>query len=316
MSAITQATSSNTISHTSLETTEIHGVAVPIEYIDPVSGSIMLDPMILVPSGRSLDRSSVTSIQDGKSRSKDPINKELIQSCIPNRALKDAIDRFLEINPKLKEKIESEIAEEKERAKVIEFTQNTFASLFAEKSTVTFPAHKTVKITGIDKVLAWKNSIEQKNEYITGILNLALRPYALGIQKVGTDGALTLRTNCSDTETAITFSATKELTFTSARINLITTIQSLFERMLSTGRLTLCLAPNQQLYFINIPPADYNFLNNTNRLLTYMSLFKPESVDTISLVANTVITNKDDEHQVMGLKSPDSELTLTLTLKA
>ena len=65
---------------------------IPNEYVCPISLELMTDP-IICNDGYSYERNSIMSLKNNIS----PITREIlyINNLIPNRALKDAIDRFL-----------------------------------------------------------------------------------------------------------------------------------------------------------------------------------------------------------------------------
>ena len=59
----------------------------------PVSLEVMVNPMIMLPGGQSIDKRSYDKLLDPKT---NPLNNSLITSCEENRVLKSVIDGYWE----------------------------------------------------------------------------------------------------------------------------------------------------------------------------------------------------------------------------
>lgn len=85
----------------------IHGCSVPMELIDPVHLSIMRKPILLFPSGRSVDESTYMKMKENN-QNFDPLDRTPIANTVQNRALQECIDRFLDNHPVLKIMLDKE----------------------------------------------------------------------------------------------------------------------------------------------------------------------------------------------------------------
>lgn len=70
---------------------------IPEEYLDPIHYTIMKDPVLSIVSGHTFERESITEWIN--SNGTDPINQKSlnIHQLVPNRTLREAIDRFVKI---------------------------------------------------------------------------------------------------------------------------------------------------------------------------------------------------------------------------
>ena len=70
---------------------------IPEEYLDPIHYTIMRDPVLSIVSGHTFERESITEWINQKGT--DPINQKALNlnQLVPNRTLREAIDRFIKI---------------------------------------------------------------------------------------------------------------------------------------------------------------------------------------------------------------------------
>jgi hypothetical protein len=133
---------------------DIEGTQVPMEYTDPITLQLMVNPVIVQPSGFTYDQTTIDELKNNQICFKDPMTRTYISSVMPNRALKDAIQRFCEQYPVLKKLIES-IPETQEaqrqphqdpQADCQSYTVNEFAGLFSDKNKLTFSENREIRI--------------------------------------------------------------------------------------------------------------------------------------------------------------------------
>lgn len=241
-------------------TTMINGVAVPLEYIDPVHFGIMLDPVIVHPTGNTFDRCTIDEIMKHEVCAKDPFTNIEIQSIIPNRGLKSAIERFLAQNPDLKSAVEQEETDKKAEFKkeeikevaeeAIHYTANQFMELFRTTDELTFPANKKIYIYGVSRKLTFKCSIEPKIEHFISIINNILLLIGKQLKLIRSEGILSNFAHLSprSEETYISLIGTEELKFKVKRQSMTTKISQLLDRMNRANIDYLNLAPKQCLF--------------------------------------------------------------------
>lgn len=247
--------------------TEIHGVKVPMEYIDPISLTIMLDPVIVQPSGNSYDRLTMEQYKRTPGTLKDPIHKTDIQNlAIPNRSLKEAVYRFLKEHSGLKEIVEAEWKEQEQSLlatadKIISFTAREFCNLFADKDEMTFPEDKEIRIQGIDQLLAFKFKVasgvgdkDKSNYLIMKILSEALLLTGKSMRRLSHTEDLLIKPHIfKKRETSyISLISIGTISLYAERNRLDTTMGHLFEKMQRDQVCYVNIAPGQPIVFHKI----------------------------------------------------------------
>lgn len=199
-------------------------------------------------------------------------------------------------------------------SKIIEYTQNKFASLFTENRWVTFPANHAIKITKVDRVLLWRFITKGNQEGFADIIHTALLPMGLNMDYI--DGKSTCRAEISLDASSITLYFETEFKAIAKRNSLITTIATLIKRMESTERLVLSLKATQTLAFTDIPLEDLTLIMNASSFLGYFETHFPDPNFCVSFKGESLGFERKLELRAAILSCPNSDWELHLKPKS
>lgn len=311
--------------------TEIHGVMVPMEYVDPISLSIMLEPMIVQPSGNSYDKLTLEAHKRTFGLLKDPIHKTDIQGfSVPNRALKDAINRFLTQHPNLKEKVTLEWKEEEQKLeasaqKIITLTAREFSNLFVDKDRHTFPEDKEIRVYGIEQDLALKFYVageahdDERVSYISmRILSEVMLLTGNSVKKLSYFNGLQLNASLSNerNKSYISLNSSGAITVIVEKAAIHTTMKKLFEKMCQDDVSYLNIGPGQPIIFHKVSKSTLSWLVSDRtrckeKLGILFTTAIPPGYKNFTFEANSYGLDVDIENKSLLLVSNDG-IRLTL----
>lgn len=292
---------------------DIDGVFVPMEFIDPISLNVMLDPIIVQPSGNSYDKLTMEEYKRNAGLLKDPIHKTDIHGFgVPNRALKEAIDRFLKPHPELRAKIENEwnerrlvIADLDNR--IVTYTSREFSNLFIENNEMIFPAGKDIRITHIDPFLVYKYVIENERGspnwqyYVYRIFDEAM--LLVGKRCTSFTSSSPIHFNVlEDHRRAHTFlSMTSENPIKMSMVvdELHTTATAFFTKMHEEQITTVNILPDQPITFHKISKKVLNCIVDagdevSHKVAAFLNIYCPKEYQEVEITASGDLTTISD----------------------
>lgn len=291
-------------------TTNIHGVEVPDEFIDPVTCKIMLNPTVVFPSGNTYDRNTLANEDANRKLETDPLTRQKITSFAPNRIVKEMIDRFLNNHPDLKAKIKEEEQTEANLLKPVVYTLNTFAQLYHTKDQIVFKANQKIRFEGVDRMILWRGSVDPNYHIILHIVNDALIPYGMAWSNSNLAG-FTFASN-SEKKT-YTYTPERDVTINIARKEIRTTFQRLQQRMIESGLLTLKLDADQPLVITDIATGDLKRIMQLSHFATYLNLqFLPTVIDVSCDPVSNFLAQAEENYFAFWHKDKEMEIKLTL----
>lgn len=277
--------------------TDIKGIKVPIEYVDPVSLEIMENPILVHPSGNTFDQSTIDQIFKNEICAKDPLTRSYILSTTQNRALKDNIERFLSQNTSLRkakicESSDTKIPCEVIADKVTSFTANQFMGLFIDKNEIIFPANQEIRIYDVNQKLCFKYYQDFNGVNFTEILNNVFLPIAKSVKGVVSEGELKRFVNITldNNETYISLKATAEIKIWLQQEKIITKISSLLDRLNRANVECFIIRPNQYLILKLSKKNKEYFLekDHLDRMTALFLLNLPKGYSLIELKTGSV----------------------------
>jgi hypothetical protein len=274
----------------------INGVSVPIEYTDPVYLDIMVNPVIVYPSGNTFDQSTIDALMQQDTLLKDPLTRAYITSIVPNRSLKDTIHRFLELHPPLSEYLEKISVEEVPvdiDESITKLTALQFANLFADKDKHVFPADREIRIYGVNPKIAYQ--MIRYPDHITKamieIMDDCLLNIGKSMKQIGKGNLSVYPTMGVRCETSfLSFKSDTPWKIMTERGDVVTKISALLNRMYHSKVDILNIEPNQRL-ILKLSSKDFVYLRDAFQSGTQELLKRLHGLFLIRRPYNTNVLN-------------------------